>query len=214
MSDDLYVNFVVWLFYNRIVQYARSRPLPNACFLRYENIVTAPQREFRTVLDFLDLPYEAAVAEGHGNREGIPEREYAWKARALERITTERMGIFRRELSTDQIARLERLGGRALSALGYELTTDGKASLSFGFMLRLARGLARLVYGLPWHSLVNQLSGDLLFCCSSRPSYAKPFLPIPREAPPADRAQPYPALLNGTVRPGIIGSRVTTPAAI
>ena len=198
MSKDLYVNFVVWLYYNRIVQDARSRPLSNACFLRYEDVVTAPEKTFRQVLDFLDLPYQAAVADGYGNREGIPAREYPWKARALEKITTERIGSFRQELSPEQIARLERLGGRALSALGYELITNGKAALSLVFMLRLARGLARLVYELPWHSLVNQFCGNSLFCCSSRPSRMNYFLPLPSDAPPGTVAKPSVPLLEGS----------------
>jgi hypothetical protein len=93
MSPDLYVNFVVWLYYYRVVRRAMFGGMPNAHLLRYEDVVSAPEREFRQVLEFLDLPYERAVVEGYGNREGIPERELAWKARALERITTQRIGV-------------------------------------------------------------------------------------------------------------------------
>ena len=157
MSSDVYVNFMVWLYYQRIVRKARQRGLPNAHFVRYESLVADPEQEFGRILHFLDLPYEPAVAEGYGNREGIPAREYPWKARALEKITNQRVGSFRRELSAEQIAHLERLGGRTLTSLGYELITDGRKALSPGFVLRLAHGMARLVYRRPWHSLLNQI---------------------------------------------------------
>jgi hypothetical protein len=64
---------------------------------------------------FLDLDYEPPVAEGYGNREGIQERELAWKARALDPIRAERTGNWRRELSGRQIQWLEHLDGRELT---------------------------------------------------------------------------------------------------
>jgi hypothetical protein len=65
------------------------------------------------------LDYEPPVAEGYGNREGIPERELAWKARTLEPIRAERTGNWRRELSRRQIQWLEYSGGRKLACCGY-----------------------------------------------------------------------------------------------
>jgi hypothetical protein len=190
MSDDLYVNFVVWLYYNRIVEAARSRAPANTYFLRYENMVTAPEREFRKILDFLSLGYEPAVAQGHGNREGIPEREYAWKARALEKITTERIGTFRRELTTGQIETLERMGANALPALGYPLLSDGKRPLSLRIILSVVFGLSRLVYDLPWHSLVNDLLGHSWFCCSNGKPRPAHVLPYPQPAAAAEPIMP------------------------
>ncbi|HKI31473.1 MAG TPA: sulfotransferase [Gemmataceae bacterium] len=157
MSPHLYVNFLVWLYYDRVVRDAKAAPSPDFLFVRYEDVVAAPRRELGQVLRFLGLPSEPAVAEGWGNREGIPEREYPWKGRALEKITTDRVGLFRRELSADQVGVLERLGAHALSPLGYELLTDGKRPLPRGFLLDLSLGLSKLVYRLPWHLLLKEL---------------------------------------------------------
>jgi hypothetical protein len=167
MSPDLYVNFAVWLYYYRLIRAAQKEGGPHLYVARYEDIVANPARELAAILSFLDLPYEPDVAEGHGNREGIPEREYAWKERALEKINTSRVGIFRRELTNAQIESLERLGGHALSSLGYDLVSDGKRSLSLDFVLRLGCNISRLVARLPWHSVVNELLGRSFFCGSS-----------------------------------------------
>jgi hypothetical protein len=157
MSADVYVNFLVWLYYNRVLRAARERGCPNLYWVRYEDIVADPEAELGKVLDFLELPYESAVAEGSGNREGIPVREYGWKKRALGHISDNRVGTFRRELSADQVALLERLGTSTLCSLGYELTTDGSARLSPRFLLGLGLRMSHFVYRLPWQSVINEL---------------------------------------------------------
>lgn len=158
MSSDLYVNFAVWLYYARLVRRARDEAWPGVYFARYEDIVANPHKELAALLDFLGLPYEPAVADGWGNREGVPERERPWKARALQKISTDRVGVFRHELSTKEIEKLERMGGRTLRSLGYELVTDGHGSLSPLFLLRLAWGLSRFAVRLPRSSLVAELA--------------------------------------------------------
>jgi hypothetical protein len=157
MTSDVYVNFIVWLYYNRVLRGASERGWPNLYWVRYEDIVADPERELGKVLNFLELPYEPAVAEGCGNREGVPEREYGWKKRALGQITDNRVGSFHRELTASQVAILERLGKNTLCSLGYELTTDGAAALSPRFLLSLALRMSRFVYQLPWQSVINEL---------------------------------------------------------
>ncbi len=133
MSPDLYVNFALWLRYYRHQRWAeRACLLPLHC-VQYERLVADPERELRAVLAFLGLPYEPPVAEGSHNHEGIPEWELVWKGQALEKISTQRVGVWRSELSVDQVSRLERWGGTALRALGYELLTDGKGRLPWTF---------------------------------------------------------------------------------
>jgi hypothetical protein len=172
-APNLYVNFLVWLYYSRIARQARAEPSPTLCFARYEDIVAAPEKELGRILQFLELPYEPAVAEGWGNREGIPTREYPWKVRALEKIAPDRVHAFRSELDDAQLAVLERLGRNALPALGYPLLTDGEARLSPGFLLSLCCAASRFLCRLPWLALVNELFGGCLFRGAGR-----------REAPP------------------------------
>jgi hypothetical protein len=179
MSDNLYVNFLVWLYYHRIVHKAMQSGCPNLHFARYEDIVADPEKELGGMLRFLGLPYERAVAEGHGNSEGIPQREYAWKGRALKRISTDRVGLFRQELSDDQLEILERLGNRALPAFGYPLLTGGSRSLSLAFLCSLGWNVSRLVCRLPWHSVVRELFGHPFLCPSALPDPRPTLAPVP-----------------------------------
>lgn len=167
MHCDVYVGFLIWLYYYHILKQQRERPLFDTCFVRYEDLASNPAAELGRVLEFLDLPFEIPVAEGHGNREGIPQREYAWKGRALEKLNTDRIGVWKRELSPLQAGRLERLGRHALADLGYSLS-DGKthplpprvfAALGWGVLCCAAR--------LPLCCLANELAGTMRRCLGS-----------------------------------------------
>jgi len=160
---DIYVGFVIWLYYYRILRRFRQDAPQGMQFVRYEDLVMDPTAEVDRVLRFLGLPYEAEVAEGWGNHEGIPEREYAWKSGALHAITAERMGVWRRELCDTQIDKLERLGGRALMELGYDLSRIDHGRLSPWFLTRLGWDVCRCAVGLPMCCLTKELVG-----CASR----------------------------------------------
>jgi hypothetical protein len=162
MPSNLYVNFLVWLYYYWVVQNEKRKGGAQLCFARYEDIVADPGKWLGGILQFLDLPYESAVVEGWGNREGVPEREYAWKARALCKISSDRVGSFRQELSDEQIAILERLGREALSSLGYPLLTDGQQPLSPSFFLKLSYAFSHFITRLPASALLKEL------CCRLR----------------------------------------------
>ncbi len=165
----IYANFMIWLYYQRIIMGAQSRADPDLHFVRYEDAVDRPEATFRDVLAFLDLPYEAAVAEGSGNRAGIPERELSWKAPAVGKITADRVGAFRRDLTADQIAVLERLGHRTLSAFGYPLETDGRRGLSPGVLVRIAYDLSRFLARVPVYSVGRELAVRARAALTPRP---------------------------------------------
>src|SRR5262249_51469696 len=135
---------------------------PNFYFARYEDIVADPEKELGKMLDFLELPYEPAVARGSGNKEGVPEREYPWKARALEAISPNRVGLFHRELGRPQLEVLERLGGSMLQSLGYRLTTTGKGPLPLNVLLSLSLDMVKLVWRMPWQSVFNEFLSRLV----------------------------------------------------
>jgi len=177
MTSSLYANFAVWLYYHWIVQRVTQDDASHLYFARYEDIVADPRRELRGILRFLDLPYEPAVAEGQGNQEGIPVREFAWKKRALNKISTERIGVFRQELSLDQIEVLERLGKNALSSLGYPLLTEGDRPLPLSFFVKLAYDLGRFALRLPWHSVLRELICRLSFGGRPAPAARVPLSP-------------------------------------
>lgn len=179
MPANLYVNFLVWLYYHWVVQNEKQKGLANLYFARYEDIVADPEKRLGDILQFLGLSYESAVVEGWGNREGVPEREYAWKARALRKISTDRVGSFCQELSDEQIAILERLGGETLALLGYPLLSDGQQPLSLSFFLQLSYGLSRFVTRLPMSALLKELGCRLFADGLFRRSSPFPLAPVP-----------------------------------
>jgi hypothetical protein len=162
MHGGLYVSFLVWLYYQHLVRQVRENGMANVHLARYEDVVANPEREFTSILNFLDLPYERDVAEGYGCTEGIPKREYAWKANALEKITSRRVGTFQSELSHAQIALLERLGHRTLESFGYTLLTDGRNSLSLRFVVDLAARMGVFLTHLPWYSLAQEIGEQIV----------------------------------------------------
>jgi hypothetical protein len=137
MHHDLYVNFAMWLYYYRIHQKLLKQGFENACYVKYEELVTHPERSLRAILDFLGLPFEPQVVLGKGNYEGIVEREHEWKWRAAQPITADRAGRWRTDLSTTQVERLERWGRQALLSLGYELASGGERRLPAWFFPKL-----------------------------------------------------------------------------
>jgi hypothetical protein len=157
MGKDLYVNYLIWLYYCQVLRQIQSDETIDLLCVKYEDVVTDSVAEFGNILNFLGLDYEPAVAKGYGNTEGIPPHEYQWKARALERITSDRIGVWRRALSATEIGALERLGRKTLESLGYELTTGGRDPLSRTFYLGLAWNLFMQTFRLPWSSVVNEL---------------------------------------------------------
>jgi Sulfotransferase family len=166
MSRDVNVGFIVWLYYQHIVRGVRDCFGSQLYLARYEDVVSNPAREFGKIVNFLGLPHEPAVAEGFGNKEGIPEREYAWKARALEKITPGRVGVFRRDLTPGQIGILERLGRTTLPDLGYPLVSEGTAPLPLGFRFKLFFNVSKFVLGLPWRAVARELLMRSRSCCA------------------------------------------------
>jgi hypothetical protein len=153
-----YVGMLIWNHYQRAVRRLREDTAIELHHVRYEDLVAEPQRELTGILRFLDLDYEPPVAEGYGNREGIPERELAWKSRALEPIRAERTGNWRRELSGRQIQWLEHLGGRELTREGYALVGANGTRFSPALATALTWGLSRLVLHLPMACLAQEIT--------------------------------------------------------
>lgn len=128
---SVYAAFSIWLKMCRWHRWALAQKNLNLLCIRYEDLVGNPEKELRRVTDFLGVDYVPQIAEGEGNREGVPEWEYAWKAKAFEKLDAYRVAVWKKEMSMAQIRDLERWGGWALSMLGYELATDGQGRTPF-----------------------------------------------------------------------------------
>jgi hypothetical protein len=123
---NLYAAFSIWLKMCRWHKWALEQKNLQLLCIRYEDLAVNPEKELRRITDFLGVEYSPQMAEGEGNREGVPEWEYAWKAKAFEKIDATRVAVWRQELTTNQLRDLERWGGWALRLLGYELATDAR----------------------------------------------------------------------------------------
>jgi hypothetical protein len=166
MSPNLAVNFLVWLFYYAKQMTAAKQRGLRILFVKYEKLVREPSSEFSRILAFLGLPFESAVVFGKGNREGILEWEYPWKALACEGITDSRVGSWRNELSCRELQMLEQIGGRALRHLGYEVAAAHSTLFNVLRYPRVFGDLMRLFQRLPFDEVGHQLLGRAL-CVSS-----------------------------------------------
>lgn len=169
--DDLYLNFRTWLRYDRRQQWAERQRGINLLCVKYEDFVSAPEPHLRRVASFLEIDYEPAMAEGSGNQDGVPVREFAWKRDALDPINANRIERWRKELSPREVAVLERLGGDALKRLGYPLATDGRTPLPKFFRTRLAARYVDWYARCVWRFVMREWSGS---------HNAKPSAPEPR----------------------------------
>jgi hypothetical protein len=84
--------------------------------LRYESLVSGPERECSAVCDFLGVPYDDAMVDFHrGQERGEPERS----AKGAPRPVTARLRNWRTQMQAGDIERFEAAAGELLDDLGY-----------------------------------------------------------------------------------------------
>ncbi len=106
--------------------------------IRYEELVKQPEQTMRRVLDFVDLPFDAAVLRHHeraadrlaelgelyeadGQLYATQEAHRCIHRRTLEPPNNHQVGRFRRDLNAAEIAVFEGVAGPMLDSLGYRL---------------------------------------------------------------------------------------------
>lgn len=117
-----------WLLAMEHADAARERLGPDRWLdLSYEALVTDPEPELRRVCSFLGEDFAPAMLEpGAVAREVVADRK-TWHANTAGPLLTERTASWRRELPAADIAFLEAVAGRRLTAAGYPLSGDGRA---------------------------------------------------------------------------------------
>lgn len=134
-SDDLAARAAYWA--REVTAIRRGgRGDPGYLEIPYEDLVSAPRPTLERICSFLDLPYSEAMARSHETAverlSGVSELRLAsgQVVSREERLdqhrltssppTAERIGVWRREMTPEQVARCEQVAGAALEACGYE----------------------------------------------------------------------------------------------
>jgi hypothetical protein len=116
----------------------QSEALPHYLEIRYEDLVRDPEEALRRACELIELPFEAAMLEFHSRagerlaemdrdlaaRDELPaqsaEGRLAPHALASTPPSSRRIGVWRDEMTPEQVAEFEAEGGEMLRELGYE----------------------------------------------------------------------------------------------
>jgi hypothetical protein len=115
---------------------------PDAYYeVRYERLVADPEPELRRLCEFLGEDFDPAMLEPqHMAATAVPERK-TWHVNTAREISTAAVGRWS-ELDPDELGLAERVLGRRLTRLGYELSGQGNRP-SVADRLRFRRELLR-----------------------------------------------------------------------
>jgi hypothetical protein len=108
--------------------------LPQYMPVRYETLVSQPERELRRICERIGEEYDPAMldpAKPTGFQSPSP-----WGLRAQQQITTERLNKWREELTAKEVSQIEWAVGRHLETFGYQRSMDPPSSLT------IARGVS------------------------------------------------------------------------
>ncbi len=103
---------------------------PLAMTLRYEDLVTDPERELRRVCDFVGEDFEPAMLDSSASGAGVAGEHEWWKASVSGPLHTSSVGRWREEMSADarRFAALHLAG--YLRIHGYEGAREARAQLA------------------------------------------------------------------------------------
>ena len=90
--------------------------------MRYESLVADAESDLRRIALILDQPYEDSMAQFHGCS---TTSQQCMSAMAKWLPPTQGLGVWRAEMSPDDVALFVSLAGGSLEANGYELAGDG-----------------------------------------------------------------------------------------
>lgn len=110
-------------FYKKTLEAAKKHP-DAFLFLRYEDLVTEPERYFRKVSDFLGIPYLPEVFDFYKMKSRAEE---TYPAEVLEKqhkslfnpINTSRLGLWKKSMSETQVRIADQVAGDYAELAGY-----------------------------------------------------------------------------------------------
>jgi LPS sulfotransferase NodH len=132
-SDDVLPNLHLWEEWDRVSwRFFESDGL--SMTVRYESLAAEPRGELSRICDFLGERFEDAMLDTSATGSAVAARGEFWKETVRRPVSTQRIGVWRRELDPS----LQRLAGLVCSdgLRRYGYPADG--------------GPLRTVYALPW----------------------------------------------------------------
>lgn len=93
----------------------QARHRPGYLLVRYETLVTEPEQELRRICAFAGEEYSSSMLNAGSAPDGSPP----WFRRAHEPVTTERLEMWREQLTADDVALVEWAVGPQMEELGY-----------------------------------------------------------------------------------------------
>ncbi len=94
--------------------------------VRYEDLVTQPERELRRLCDFLGEAFDPAMLEQHRRSDKAFAQRETHKARTLEPVTDARIARYRGVVPPPEIAGFQAVAGPELLRMGYSLEPVSK----------------------------------------------------------------------------------------
>jgi hypothetical protein len=136
-GSSVYVLATRWLDAQRhLAEHAAACP-DRTIVLRYEDVVSDPDRARRSIADLVGAVPDAERPVAPAARFGLPWED--WKQRASEPITDDRTEQWREELSGDQVARIGAICAPMLDRFGYSAARTTRATPWFGRRAARAR---------------------------------------------------------------------------
>jgi hypothetical protein len=127
-------NAGIWRLFNRAARRSRHRPgyLP----VYYETLVSQPEQELTRICAHLGEAYAPEMLLPGQPVSGA----YSWPKSTHGAVTTERLGKWREELTTEEVALTEWAAGELMQTLGYERAAGSPS------VLAIARGVGLSAY--------------------------------------------------------------------
>lgn len=103
--------------------YQRSLPRNRFMCVKYEALMTCPERVLHRIMDFLNEPMETAQIQSSPKTATVPSYELAWKGRATDAPDAARVAAWRKQADRNDVMHMNYYMGRHLERWGYEDTT-------------------------------------------------------------------------------------------
>ena len=144
---NISVTALEWAYKVRQAQQAMKKMMPEKWLeVRYEDLVRDPKGKLMEVCGFLSIDYKPGMLEYWKTSDSFIGKHHS--KLIFKPVSSESVGKWKRKLSKKENRKFELVAGRMLASRGYELASDGSASLGV-----IGEVIVELIWGLPLGSV-------------------------------------------------------------